>query len=326
MDSSTARFRIRMSIYLLVVVATIATVLVVYLSQLDLNDYRISLEQQLSSALKQPVKIGHCKLTFSRGVAIALDELQIGPDNAVLADVPYLTATLKLTPLLTGQFVLDRVQINNPKIELQLPLSQRQGESSSRHLLNSLGISTLSIHNGRINIYLHNGAKTVQKLALSDFHTVLKNWTQGEVGQLAVSGILPDYGSAFLFETRLLSSQNPEIWRKDEFDTKLQITNFPAHLLLGSTPQHLPQLLELKFSLQGAPATGTTFNTILTSADKQRQLASLSGQWTSSEQQEAVTQLQGKLFNIPLNGNVHLLRQSQQSLLTGKLGTENFTL
>ncbi|MCK5913152.1 MAG: AsmA family protein, partial [Desulfuromusa sp.] len=121
MNQSSARLLIRLICYLLILLATVTTVLIVFLSQLDINDYRLSLERQLSAALEQPVQIGHSSLTFGHGLALALEDLQIGPDHAILVDIPHITATLKIAPLFSGQFILEQVQIDSPKFQLWLP-------------------------------------------------------------------------------------------------------------------------------------------------------------------------------------------------------------
>jgi len=326
MDSATLRFRIRISLYFLILFATITAVGVVYISQIDLNDYRISLEQQLTSTLKQPVKIGNCNLTFSHGLAIALDNLQIGAEDNTIAIVPYITATLKILPLLQGQFILDHVQVNAPQLTFHLPLLQKHGKESSQSLFSSLGITTLNIQDGTLTLYQHAKSEKTQQLDFVNINIILSNWNPGEVGHLAANGQLQEYGSNFILETKIPSSNDPNIWRKEEFDTKLQVTNFPLRSLLKTTHNKIPELLKLNLSLHGVPATGTHIDIALKNPVNQQHFFSLAGDWTSTKQQESLTTLQGQLFKIPLKGEFNLHRQADGMLLSGQLGVKNSTL
>ena len=326
MDSATLRFRIRISLYLLILITTITTVAVVYISQIDLNDYRVSLEQRLTFAFNQPVKIGSCKLTFNRGLAIALDDLQIGPDDNVIAAIPYATATLKIRPLLRGQFILDHVQVNAPQLTLRHLLLQQQTKEPSQSLFHSLGITTLNIQNGNLAIYPQTTTDTPQKMVFSDINIILRNWNPGEIGHLVVTGKFEKYSSNFILETKIPSTTDSNVWRNEKLDTTLQVTNLPFRSLIKSTHTNIPQFLELNFSAHGVPATGTHFNVALTSSANQQKVFSVSGNWTSTKQQDALIALQGELFEIPLKGEFTLLRQIESTLLSGQFGVDNFTL
>lgn len=326
MIQSSARVLIRTICYLLILFATIAAILIVYLSQLDLNDYRLSLGRQLSSALEQPVQIGHSALTFNRGLALALEDLQIGPDHTILADIPKITATLKIAPLFKGQFILDQIQVDDPKFQLWLPFAERPASGTTQHLLNSLGISLLSIHNASITIYHKQDDDTIQRHALSNLNAILRGWKPGKTGQLIISGGLQEKRANFLFETQLPSSNDPDVWRNEEHKTQLTITNFSTDKIPALYAQSLPEALNLSLNIQGAPATGTIFTTTLSDADNDEQVFSLSGRWTSSNLQESMTGLKGELLKIPLSGDFYLLRKAEKHYLAGRFGAENVAL
>ncbi len=326
MNQSSARVLIRTICYLLILFATIVAILLVYLSQLDLNDYRLSLGRQLSTALGQPVQIGHSSLTFDRGLALALEDLQIGPDHAILADIPKITATLKISPLFKGQFILDQIQVNDPKFQLWLPFSKRSANGTPQQLLNSLGISLLSIHNASITIYQKQDKGAVQRFVLSDLNAILRGWKPEKTGQLVVSGELQEQGGNFLFETQLPSSSDPDVWRNEEHRTQLAISNFSTDKILNLYSQNLPKSLNLILNIQGAPAAGTIFTTTLTDSNSDEHFFSLSGRWKSSNQQESITGLKGELLKIPLSGDFYLLRQAKKHYLAGRFGAENVTL
>lgn len=326
MNRSAVRVLTRITCYLLILFAVIFTLLLIFLSQLDINDYRLSLERQLSSALNQPVQIGHSALTFSRGLALALDNLQIGPDHAILADIPHITATLKIAPLIDGQFILDQVQIENPKVKLWLPFPERPTEGTSQRLINSLGIRTLTVHNGSLKILQKQNDDDVLQLELANLHAILRGWKPEKTGQLVISGQLQEHEADFLLETQLPSNRSPEIWRNEELKTQLTVHRFSTKNIPLLQEQGFPGSVDLNLRIQGVPSTGTTFTTTLSGSGNNEQLFSLSGRWTSSSQQDSVTKLKGKLLKIPLNGEFHFIRQAKKYVLGGRFGTENIIL
>lgn len=326
MDYSSVRGLARVTCYVLIFIATTAALLIVYLSQLDLNDYRLSLERTISSALKQPVKIGHSSLTFDRGLALALKDLQVGEDHAPLAEIAKITATLKLAPLFKGQFILDQVQIDNPNVTIRLPFPDRPAKGTSQRLLDTLGISILTIQNANIKVYQTQEGKTEQLLNLSHLNTVLRGWRPDKVGELVISGQLQEQGGHFILETRLPSSRDPEIWRNEEQKAQLKITKLSIRRFPKFRDQNLPDVLDLNLDLQGVPATGTTFNTILFNPDNNEQIFSLSGRWTSSNEQDAITKLKGELLGIPLKGEFALIKKLEKYFLAGQFGARNVNL
>jgi uncharacterized protein involved in outer membrane biogenesis len=323
---SSVRGLARVTCYVLIFLATIVALLIVYLSQMDLNDYRLSLERTMSSALNQPVQIGHSSLTFDRGLALALKDLQIGDDHAPLAKIPKITATLKLEPLFKGQLILDHVQIENPNFTIRLPFPDRPAKGTSQRLLDTLGISILTIHNANVKVYQKQDGKTEQLLNLSHLNTVLRGWKPDKTGELVISGQIQEQGGHFIFETRLPSSRDPEIWRNEEQKAQLKITSLSTRNFPKLRNQNLPDVLDLNLDLQGVPATGTAFNTTLFNPDNNEQIFSLSGRWTSSSEQDAITKLKGELLKIPLSGQCYLIKQKKKYLLAGQFGAKNVNL
>ena len=326
MDHSSVRDLVRVSCYALILLATIVALFIVYLSQLDLNDYRHSLEQTMSSALKQQVRIGHSSLTFDRGLALALKDLQIGEDDPPLAEIAEITATLKLVPLFKGQFILDQVQVDSPNVTIRLPFPDRPAKGTSQRLLDTLGISILTVHDANIEVYQKQEGKTKQQLNLSHLNMVIRGWKPGKTGALVASGQLQEQGGHFILETRLPSSRDPEIWRNEEQKAQLKITNFSTRSFAKLRDQNLPDVLDLNLDLRGVPATGTTFKTTLFNPDNNEQVFSLSGRWTSSSEREAITKLKGELLKIPVDGQFYSTKQGKKYLVAGQLGASNVHL
>ncbi|MEA3363036.1 MAG: AsmA-like C-terminal domain-containing protein [Thermodesulfobacteriota bacterium] len=326
MNRSAVRVLTRITSYLLILFAVIFTLALIFLSQLDINDYRLSLEQQLSSALNQPVQIGYSSLTFNRGLALALNNLQIGPDHAILADIPHITATLKIPPLINGQFILDQVQIENPKFKLWLPFPERPTKGTSQRLINSLGIRALTVRNGNLKVFQKQNNDGVLRLELANLHAILRGWKPEKTGQLVISGQVQKYGADFLLETRLPSSRNPDIWRNEELKTQLTINRLSTKNVPLLQKRDFPGTVDLNLRIQGVPSTGTTFTTTLSGSGYNEQIFSLSGRWISSSQQDSVTKLKGELLKIPLSGEFHFIRQAKKYFLGGHFGAENLAL
>ena len=326
MYRASARIMIRIFYTVLILTATAATLLIVFLSQLDLENYRSSLEQQLGSALKQPVRIGHSALTYNRGLALELQQLQIGPDDAALAKIPRITATLKVKPLIHGQFILDQVRIENPSFQFWLPFPDRPARGTSHKLVNSLGISILTIHNAELQVYQRQEDRSIKRMQIDNLHAVLRGWQPQTTGHLVVTGRIPERSAEFLLETRLPSSVDPEVWRQEEHRTRLHISHFTTESFPGFRNQNYPKAVDLELAIEGAPASGTQFNLLISAPRPAEQIFTLSGRWVSSPGQDSITELNGSLLDIPLAGELHYIRQPEQHFLAGSFGTRSIAL
>lgn len=326
MSLSSVRILIRFFYLLLISCAAVITLLIVFLSQLELDDYRQSLEQQLSSALNQPVVIGHSSLTYNHGLALELDQLKVGPDQAPLAIIPRLVATLEIPPLFERKFILEQVRIDNPQLQFSFPRVEKLAKGTSHRLFNSLGISILTVHNAHVKIFQRDGDKSLERLEISNLHAVLRGWQQDQSGHLVVSGQLPRYKANMLLETKLPASIDPQIWRQEEHETELTITGFSTAEIPQLKGQNYPAALDLVVTIQGAPASGTKFNARLTGSKSREKIFSLTGQWTSSPEQDAVTNISGELLKIPLTGEFSYLRQAEKNYLAGRVGVKNIQL
>ena len=326
MKRKTVRILVRIFYSALLLAASAVTLLLVFLSQLDLEDYRHSLEEQLASALKQPVSIGHSTLTYNDGLALELEQLRIGEESSPYAQIPRITATLRLRPLLDGQFILDQVRLEQPRFNLRLPFPDRPARGTSHQLLNSLGISILTVQGAELNVYQTQAGETVKRASISNLHMVLKGWQPQQTGLLVVTGRIPEHQAEFLLETQLPSSVDPDIWRREVHKTRLQVSHFSTARFPRFHNQDYPAALNLEVQIDGAPASGTLFDARLSAAGTAEELFTLTGHWTSSEKQDSITGLQGRLLDIPLSGEFHYLRQPREYNLTGRFGAGEIAL
>ncbi len=326
MKQSAARVLTRIAYFLLILCATIITVLIIFFSQLDLNDYRISLEQKISSTLKQPVQIGHSSLTYNHGLALEFQQVQIGPDHAVKARIPQITATIEIAPLFHRQVVLGQVQIEEPEFQLWLPFADRPAKGASHQLFNSLGINSLIIHNASLKIYQKQEKLSVERLKVSNIHAVLRGWQPETAGHLVVTGQVAGYNADFLLETQLPSSADPQVWREEKHQLQLQIKHISTAKLPKLPDQKYPEAFNFDLTIQGVPADGTNFSATLSGSGSNEQIFSLSGLWTSATQLDSITKLTGKLLEIPLSGEFVFIRQKEKYSLAGHFGTKNIKL
>lgn len=328
MNSTIVKF-LRRSLYCLLLLLAVLVILAsIFFSQLDLDDYRHELEQELSTALEQPVRIGRSKLTFHKGIALRLQDLRIGPPDALLVDVGYLTATLEIAPLFDGRLVLKQVVIDSPSLQIWLPILDRPERGVTHQLTDKFGIHTLSIRDAKLKIHqrLQNGSREL--LSLAGLNAELSSWQPGQTASLLVSGELHQAGQAarFQLDLTLPSSPDPSIWRNDDFDYRFSISHLATGLSGRTGQKTLPTNIDLGVSVKGVPAAGARIEAELVSSNGDEQLLTLSGRWNSTAEQESITNLSGDLLGLPLNGEIVLLRQADRQLLAGRLGATDINL
>ncbi len=316
----------RVFCFFLLFCAILATILIVFASQLDLDNYRQSLEQELSAALAQPVRIGHSSLTFNRGLAIEFRQLELGPAEAPLAIIPRITATLEIPPLFEKKISLKQVQLDNPELNLTLPLPVQENRNSSHQLINSLGIDSLSVRNARLKVFYLRDGKSIKRAEISGIHSVLRGWQPGKTGQLIATGHIDQTGADFVLETSLPSSADPAVWRQETLTTKLQLSHFSTRHLPKIPNQQYPAAVDLKLDISGTPAQGTRILAEIKDSATVEKFFTMSGLWTASSQRDSITNLQGKLLELPVAGKIEMVRAAGKTHLSGTLGAKDIRL
>ena len=326
MYNSSLRLLIRIALFGAILLATLMAALIVFLSQFRLDDYRTSLEDKLSAALHQPVHIDAISFTFNRGLALDLGGVRVGPAEHSLVQLPRLTATLELLPLIERQLQLREVRIQQPTFNLRLPFPERPPRGTSQQLFKTLGISILTIHDASLRITQDVREELPRTLNINRLQAVLRNWQPGTSGQLVVTGKFNDRQSGFLLESRLPGSLDPAVWRRENLQTHVQVTGVKPSDLPAPVAPSLPEKLQLDVSLQGIPAEGAQWNARLQDAAGRKQVVTLSGSWRSTREQESLNNITGQLFQIPLQGETHYIRQSDQHVLAGRISAAALSL
>lgn len=313
---------------LFITLVLITGLLVIFISQLDLDDYLQTIEEELSESLKQPVAIGRIELGFERGLALELRNLRIGDPHDPLVSVPRLTTTLKLKPLLDGKFVLDRVLLDNPSLQLRLPLQSRSENGFSQQRLDSFGIRILTIRNAELKIYRRKTEGARKLLQLDNLHSVLTGWGSGKTARLVITGqhSQQDHVSDFTIDLSLPVSTDPATWRQENFRSQLTLQNFATTGLPKPPWGRLPEKIDLTATLDGIPAEGAGLKARLLSQVDHEELFTLSGTWQSSSEQDAVTGLTGSLLGLPIDGEFFLMRQPGKNFFAGRVAVHNVAL
>lgn len=313
---------IRKIFYTLIILSflTVAVVVVLY-RQLDIESYRHTLEKQLSSSLQQPVSIGQGRLTFRNGLAIDLRDLRVGPEDQPLVEIPQLTATLKIEPLLQKQILLDQVKIDSPRVHLKIPFTERPERGTTHEIFGALGIQTLNINNASLSIVAREGQ---QQLRLEEINARLLGWQAEETGELVASGKvrLPGGAAEFILNVNLPTSPDAATWRLEPLDYQLTVQNLPTALLAPEPGGALPSRVNLQFNLRGTPAQGALLTAEILGSRSQKSLFHLAGIWSSDTDRERLEQLKGAFFGLPLQGTLELAHAQGRSRLRGELSAD----
>lgn len=323
MLSVPTRILLRIFQFLLIFCLTMTILLTAFFSQLRLEDYRQSLELQLSSALGQEVRIADAGLTFNRGPALKLAQLQVGPDDCPLVQIPQLTATLKLGALLKRHIILEDVHIEKPRLKLTLPLTHRPSEhsTSQQQLFRTLGIGILTIHQGSIEFYRPDPASQVplKRQIITACDAVLTGWQSDRGGQLTVRAELPDYGAGLFLKSRLPSTTDPQVWKNESQNLQLRLTGLKTRLTDPHLQPLVPRVVDLDVTLEGIPAQGATFSVHLRDKDKSDEILAFDGLWNSTVKEDRLSGLWGHLRQLPFQGELLYRQQDKNRHLSGQL-------
>ncbi len=291
---------IRVVITLLLIGLLGIALLLLYVSRMDLDEYRHALEEQISSALQQPVSIGSGSLKFRRGLAIDLYQVEIGTEQEFHLVIPQIMATLALRPLLNKQIILQNVEILGAKTALHLPLKQQLRPATITRVQDQsfqLGVRMLTVRHAEVKIYDQD-----ESLAhLTNLHAVIYDWQAQRASQLVISGHEMQTQADFLLET-ILPPFTGDNWRQLDWQADLQIGRHRSEIEVTDIQTALAQSGRIKLTLDGAPADGAQVSTTVTRAGNSMPLIHVDGIWTSTTEAEILEQLDGTLLGFPASG------------------------
>jgi hypothetical protein len=295
--------------------------LLLYLSRLELEEYRHTLEQQLSSALQQPVSIGSGSLKFRHGLVIDLYQVEIGTEQEFHLRIPQIRATLPLVPLLSKQVILKDVEILGAKTTLHLPLKHqpRPSETTAKDTPFQLDIRMLTVRHAEARIY-DRGTLLIH---LANLHAVIYDWQAQEPSQLVISGQEVQTQADFLLEA-LVPPIAGDDWRGRDWQADLQIGRHGPETRVTDVQTALAQSGRIKLTLDGIPATGAQVSAIVTRAGSSAPLIQIDGIWTSNKETDLLSDLDGKLLGFPAIGHLRL-QHSPIRQLNAQLESFNLT-
>ncbi len=278
--------------------------LLLYISRLELEEYRHALEEQISSALQQPVNIGSGSLTFRQGLAIDLYQVEIGTEQQIHVMIPQIRATLSLRPLLNKQIILKDVEILGAKTAVHLPLKQQSQPATTTVIQDNpfqLDIRMLTVRHAEVRIF-DQGESRAQ---LNNLHAVIYDWQAHRPSQLVVSGHEVRTQADFLLET-MLPPFTDNNWRQLDWEADLQIGRHGSAIEVTDIQTALAQSGRIRLTLDGVPADGAQVSTTVTRAGSSMPLIHVDGIWTSTRETDMLERLEGTLLGFPASGHFSL--------------------
>ncbi|MBW6510172.1 MAG: AsmA-like C-terminal domain-containing protein [Desulfuromonadales bacterium] len=289
--------------------------LLLYISRLEFEEYRHALEQQVSSALQQPVTIGSGSLKFRRGFIIDLYQVEIGTEQEFHLRIPQISATLPLLPLLNKQIILQDVDILGARATLHLPLAHQPPPAAAtiKDSPFQLDIRMLTVRHAEARIY----DKEAPLVHLTNLHAIIYDWQAQQSSKLVISGHEVEMRADFLLET-LLPPLIGDNWRLRDWRADLQIGRHGSETRVTDLKSALAQAGRIKLTLDGIPAAGAQVSATVTRAGSGSPLIYIDGIWTSAKDAEHFSDLAGKLLGFPASGHLRLqhtpVRQLQAQL------------
>lgn len=277
--------------------------LLLYMSRLELEEYRHTLEQQISSALQQPVSIGSGALKFRHGLVIDLYQVEIGTDQEFHLRIPQISATIPLLPLLNKQIILQDVEILGARAALHLPLKHQPAPAAApaKDSPFQLDIRMLTVRHAEARI--HDGGGPLAQL--TNLHAIIYDWQAQQSSHLVISGHEVETGADFLLETMLPPFIGDD-WRRHDWRADLQIGRHGGDTQVTDVRSALAQAGRIELTLDGVPATGAQVSATITRSGGSAPLIHIDGVWTSAEAVDHLSDLDGKLFGFPANGHLSL--------------------
>ena len=277
--------------------------LLLYLSRLELEEYRHALEQQLSSALQQPVSIGSGSLKFRHGLVVDLYQVEIGTEQEFHLRIPQISASLPLLPLLSKQIILKDVEILGAKTTLHLPLKHQPqpSQKTAKDIPFELDIRMLTIRHAEVRIY-DKGELLVH---LANLHAVSYDWQAQQPSHLVISGHEVQTQADFLLET-VMPPLTGDDWRWRDWQAELQIGRHGPPIQVTDAQSALAQAGRITLTLDGMPAAGAQVSATVTRAGSSTPLIHIDGIWTSANDAENFSDLAGELLGFPASGHLRL--------------------
>ncbi len=321
-----------------------------FLATFDLNHYRAELQDRLSSALSQPVRLGTARLSLRPGPAFEFTTIEIGSQENRLLEADRLSLQTKLLPLLIGKLSFEKIVLHHPNVRLTLLTSTEKDLAQARPVvllnkfLNSVRVHSLQIEQGTINLKDVRQQNTPFELQLTDINLSLRDVYSRKKGRLQLSGQLAEAPSSQLQAGgRLALPTDPTHWRQLWLDLSIRLENIDPNGLCRyyaaqAGCQGSNGRLTMNLALQGSPEEGLFFKTDLRGDNlslkfpKQYpqplnlQNFGISGRWTADSGLNKFDDLALQLNELQLTGHFSLQHGETDPWLEGGLSTKKLPL
>lgn len=327
--------RLLLSITLLVGLI-IGVTCAVFISTFDLNDYRTTLEESLSDALAQPVKLGAGHMAPGFGLAITYDGIVIGDD----ATEPLLTARqlmfkVRLLSLLALRVDFSHVSLLQPVLRLNTvenSLANGTGGTPGAQRNFQTLIHSLRIRDGKI-IWNGGSAQQPHSVVLDQLNAAVSNLAFDRPIKLQLQTRINDNGDTIpLQAVGTITLPRQADWRQIVTDLEIRAEALPAARFNQFLPPDISLAADgpftLRLELDGSPRSGLRTAAQL-SAKKSRltlpnqgtlplaELA-LAGVWTTGKEQR-IDQLRLTTGTAVVAGEVVFSGPAENPYCAGRL-------
>lgn len=321
-----------------------------FLAAFDLNQYRDELQDRLSSALSQPVRLGTASLSFRPGPAFEFTTIEIGAKEDRLLEADSLSLQTKLLPLLIGKLNFEKIVLHQPSVRLTLLTPTEKAPSQERpevllnKLLNSVRVHSLQIEEGTIDLKDVREEKAPFELQLTNINLNLRDAYSRKRGRLQLSGqLVEEPDSRLQAAGRLALPTDPAHWRQLWLDLSIHLKNIDPNDLCryyaaqagcrGSSGR-----LTMDLALHGSPEEGLSFKTGLHGDNLllkfpghypqpvNLQKLGISGRWTAESGLNKFDDLALQLNDLQLAGHFSLQHGETDPWLEGGLSAEKLPL
>lgn len=338
---------------ILTAIALLATVCLAaactFLLTFDLNTYKESLANRLSTALEQPVSIGSASMSWRRGPVFDISALRIGePGIEPIGEIEHLFLQPRLLPLLRGQVVFDDMILARPRYKLDLLLSDSTTElpmSLLKALLQTVQVRNLVVIDGQLNLDARRATGPSAQVQIRAIELKIRNLLTGRPGKLQLSAELLQNQEVATLSVKGHIAQDSDMstWRQARGDLQVQLENIDTERIftwfppLSDSPK-LSGKSTLTLTTEGSVVDGLHFNAGLSGPNltlvwPSRYQTSppinnfaVTGIWTGSESLDTLSALNLQLNRLLLQGHLSLQRGQDQPWLEGTLSSQALNL
>lgn len=322
-----------------------------FLATFDLNAYRNTLAERLSSALDQPVSIGAADMSWRRGPVFNISAIRIGAaETAPIGEISHLFLQPRLLPLLTGKIAFDKMIVDHPRYRLQLsPPAPGNGKGEATGLLTALlqtvQVRQLTVIDGQLTLDDRRTDRPLKPLIIEAIALQVRDLAGARPCRLRLSARLPqaDATATLSSEGSIALDAGLGHWRQARGRLQIRLQDIDPEALFEriALPPGSPiptGRATLELSTEGSLAKGLHFTAglsgqalNLTWPGRYHQppafsTCAVSGTWISSENLERLTDLQVRFDDLHLRGRLSLHRDPRQPWLEGNLSSSALAL